>query len=379
MIMKKWMTVKGKMIYMIVLLALLTGCKKDNTDNGEIITQPAVTAPTEAATSAPTATPVPTITESVKPLTIADYYPLQADTESIYEGSGNEYAAYVQYIDYIDAANNKIQTRTNNGGTETVRVIQIKDGKISVVYIENESYIRENYMDKETAGEQEVLLMEPLVVGTKWTLPEEGERYISGTDIAIETPSGSYTAIEVTTDKAGSISKDYYAAGVGLVKSVFGEGEEAISSSLSAVNQDKPFTQMIDVFFPDADEKIYVENRTLTFYTGSDTITLLQDTLRQKSVESTRLPLISPNTTINSISLGEDNVVSVDFSASFVTDMNAGSGYEVLILQSVANTLGYYYNSNEVAITLDGNAYESGHILLAKGETWEVSETDVIR
>ena len=377
--MKKWMTVKYKMIYIIVLLVLLTGCKKENTDNGEIITQPAVTVPTETATQEPIATPIPTVTESVKPLTVFDYYPLQADTESIYEGSGNEYAAYVQYIDYIDAANNKIQTRTNNGGTETVRVIEIKDGKISIVYIENESYIRENYMEKDTTGEAEVLLMEPLVVGTKWTLPDGSERYISETDVAIETPFGSYTALEVTTESSGSISKDYYAAGVGLVKSVFGEGADEISSSLSAVNQDKPFTQMIDVFFSDADEKIYVENRTLTFYTGDDAIKVLQDTLRQKSTGSTRLPLISANTTINSISLSKDNIVYIDFSAEFVTDMNAGSGYEVLILQSVVNTLGYFYNSNEVAITLDGKAYESGHILLEKGETWEVSETDVVR
>ncbi|MGB4659425.1 MAG: GerMN domain-containing protein [Mobilitalea sp.] len=377
--MKKWITAKYRMIYIIILLVLLTGCKKDNTDNGEIITQPAVTEPTEAATQVPTATPIPTITEGVKPLTILDYYPLKADTESIYEGRGNEYAAYVKYVDYIDAANNKIQTRTSNGGTVTVRVVEIKDGKISVVYIENESYIRANYMEKENTEEVEILLMEPLVVGTKWTLPEEGERYISGTDVAIETPSGSYAALEVTTEKAGSISKDYYAAGVGLVKSVFGEGEEEISSSLSAINQNKPYVQTIDVFFPDADEKIYVENRTLTFHTGEDTVTLLQEILRQKSTESTRLPLISSNTTINSLTLDSDNILNVDFSKEFVTDMNAGSGYEALILQSVVNTLGYYFSSNEVAITLDGNPYESGHILLAKGETLEVSETDVVR
>jgi hypothetical protein len=52
--------------------------------------------------------------------------------------------------------------------------------------------------------------------------------------------------------------------------------------------------------------------------------------------------------------------------------MNAGSGYEAMVLQCVANTFGSYYNKDKVILTVEGALYESGHIKLAKGEYLEV-------
>ena len=82
---------------------------------------------------------------------------------------------------------------------------------------------------------------------------------------------------------------------------------------------------------------------------------------------------------INSLYLGDDQIVYVDFSDEFVTEMNAGSGYEQLILQGITNTLGNYYGVNKVYITLEGKPYESGHVLMKKGETFEVDMDQVVR
>ena len=59
--------------------------------------------------------------------------------------------------------------------------------------------------------------------------------------------------------------------------------------------------------------------------------------------------------------------------------MNAGAGYELLILQSITNTLGDYYGVKEVNITIDGKLYESGHILMKKGETFKVNYDKVVQ
>jgi spore germination protein GerM len=53
--------------------------------------------------------------------------------------------------------------------------------------------------------------------------------------------------------------------------------------------------------------------------------------------------------------------------------MNAGAAYESLILQSITNTLGNFYGVDEVYIMVEGKPYESGHILLKKGETLKVN------
>ena len=48
--------------------------------------------------------------------------------------------------------------------------------------------------------------------------------------------------------------------------------------------------------------------------------------------------------------------------------MNAGSGYEVMILQKLGNTFAKYYNANGIILTIEGEPYESGHILMREGK-----------
>lgn len=371
------------LVSMIILLVSFSACNKNKAN--------------ENLNATPTSSPSPIVTlppETVKDdvtsgakseedtngLKLLEYYPIQADAEYVYEGKGNEYAAFNIFTDFIDAANNKIQTRTNNGGTETIRVIEIKDGKVSVIYKINECYYRDNFMKKTaTKNETEILLMEPLIKGTEWTTPEGDKRYISAIDVEVDTPSGKYKAIEVTTAYNDSTTKDYYAPKVGLVKTVFGSGDMEVSSSLSKINTSKSYTQTIDIFYASSDEKIYTEPLTLSFKTNDITRIVLQEALRQEAVKENYLPLISTKTKINSLYLGDDQIVYVDFSVDLVNDMNVGSGYETLVLQSITNTLGNYYGVSKVYITIDSKPYESGHILMKKGETFKVNMDAVVR
>lgn len=365
-------------IIVALLFSLFGGCSKDKQSTGNISAtpspEPIVTLPPEPVKDGDTAgTDAEQNTNTLK---LEDYFPIRADTEYVYEGKGNEYASFMRTTDFVDEENNKVQTRTNNGGTETVDVIEIKNGKVTVIYTKHECYYRDNFMNNTAESEdREILLMEPLVKGTKWTLSDGRKRYISEVEVCVDTPSGNYKALEVTTESEdpGSITKDYYAPQVGLVKSVYGKGDSEISSTLSKINTDTPYTQIIDIYYPDSDEKIHVEPLTLSFRTGDATRLVLQEALGKEAVKETYLPLVSKNTKINSMYLGEDDIVYADFSADLVNDMNAGAGFETLILQSLTNTLGNYYGAKKVYITIGGKPYESGHILMKKGETFQVN------
>lgn len=311
--------------------------------------------------------------DDIDTLKLENYFPIQADTQYIYEGKGNEYAAYTVFTDFLDSVNNKVQTRTNNGGTETVRVIEVKDGKVSVLYMINECYYRDNLLEATPMEEPEILLQEPLVAGTQWTLPGGKQRFISAVDVSVETPSGTYKAIEVTTQSDDSVIKDYYAPQVGLVKSIFASGDMEVISTLKEVKTNTPFTQTIDVFYPDTDEKLHRGTLSLSFRTNDETRVLLESALRQEAQKEGYLPLVGENTVINSLYKGEDNIVHVDFSGDMTEDMNLGAGFETLVLQSITNTLGNYYGVEEVIITVDGKPYESGHILMKEGETFTVN------
>ncbi len=366
---------------MILLLVSFVGCKKNNStadqnsDNISPTTQPTVTLPPEEKTG-------DELGEAVgeqEAFTLEDYFPLEVDTEYVYEGAGNEYASYRRFNDYIDASNKKLQTRTENGGTVTVRVLQIKDGALSVVYLANESYIRNNFMNQTSEADAEVLLMEPLTKGTNWTLSDGRTRTITGEKVAITTPYGSFETLEVTTESADNTTKDYYVAGVGLVKTVFESEGMEVSSTLSTVNKNTPYKQSFTLYYPDADEKIYMVPSELTLPTGSDALTVLEEAMKKDLPKDTYLPLMSKNTKLNSLTLEEGNILHADFSREFVSEMNAGAGYELRILQSVTNTLGNYFGVTKVLITLDGMPYESGHILMREGDVLEVSMENVVQ
>lgn len=363
-------------VILLLLLVSLGGCNrnKSNSENAQLTVsptpQPVVTLPDEDTSGTDSE-------QDIETRKIEDYFPIQADTEYVYEGKGNEYASYHVFTDFVDSANNKVQTRTDNGGTESVKVIQIAEGKATVLNTVNECYYRDNLMDKSSSDEEEVLLMEPIDQGTQWTIPDGRKRNISAVDVDMTTPAGTFKAIEVTTIGEDGTTKDYYAPQVGLVKSVYGSGDLEVSSTLSKINTNTPFTQSINVYYPDKDEKIYTEPLTLSFRTNDETRLILVAALRQEAVKESYLPLISENTLINSLYRGDDNIVYVDFSKDLVKDMNLGAGFESLVLQCITNTLGIYYSTEEVYITVDGKPYESGHIQLKKGETFMVNTDQV--
>ena len=65
----------------------------------------------------------------------------------------------------------------------------------------------------------------------------EVSRSITNVKVTITTPLASYECIEVTTVGKESTIKDYYAANVGLVKTLFTSNGTEVSSSLSKIDE----------------------------------------------------------------------------------------------------------------------------------------------
>jgi spore germination protein GerM len=307
---------------------------------------------------------------------IKDYYPFKPNTKYIYEGNGMEYASYTTFVDYVK--DNRIQLRVDNGGTVVSKVIENKDGQLQVIQSKGEVYYRENLTSKEGTI-NEILLKEPLVKGTSWTLPDGKKRYISNTDIEVTTPLGTYKTIEITTEGKDYKNIDYYALNIGLVKTVYSSNDSTVTSSLSKIEENLPFVQNIKFYYPNiAEDKMYFAYKNISFNTNNITKSKFEKTFKESlgnNIES----LLGPNVKINSLYLNKDNVVYVDFSKEFTTQMNAGSGYELMILQCITNTLGEYYGVNKVYITIENKPYSSGHILMKKGEPFIVNTENSIQ
>lgn len=337
-------------IFLIMTLLILTSCNKNVTDNN----------PKNNGED-----------NTISKLTIKDYFPFAENIKYEYAGEGNEFAAYTLYVDFINK--NRIQTRENNGGTEVVRVLEYKDGQLKELFSRGETYFRENFTGTEK-NEGEILLKEPLEKGTGWTTGDNIKKTITNVDVEIKTPSGEYKAIEVTSEGGSSKTISYYAKNIGLIKVInSGEGYE-VTSTLSKIEKDAPLVQKLKVFYPDIDaDNINSESIDLLFKTNEETKDVIEKTIKGLGKDR---QILSTNVKINNLRLDND-VVKIDFSKELVTEMNAGSGYESMILQSITNTLGIYYSTEKVYITVDGKPYESGHIMMKEGEAFKVNLDNV--
>jgi len=302
---------------------------------------------------------------------LALYYPFIENIRLTYTGNGMEYASYKTTVDFIN--NNRIQLRVDNPGTTSIKVLEIKDGELRLMTSIGEAYYRDNLTTVQNAN-PEILLKEPLVKGTTWTVSDGKKRFISNKEVPISTPAGSFNCLEVTTEGKNFKELAYYSPNVGLIKTVYiGSDNFEITSTLSKIEKNTPFAQQIKFYYGDVvnDKLVYV-TKNVIFKTNDITRKIFEDLF--KEAPDKNLVTISKNTKINSLYLNStEQMVYIDFSKELMTEMNAGTSKEMVILDSVTATLGNYYNVNKIYLTVEGKPYESGHIVKAKGEPFIVN------
>lgn len=320
-------------------------------------------------------------------LKLVDYYPVLENTHYYYQGSGNEYAQYSTFVDYT--LGEKFQVREDNPGTTVAKIYELKDGVLKVLMARGENYYREDYLRNTSLinasdMKEDILLKEPLEKGNSWTTVDGLKREITGIDVKVTVPYGDFKAIEVTTTEKEGVTKDYYAKDVGLVQSKFILNKDEISSSLEKVVKDTPYTAKINFYYPNLDkDKYYFVEANVPFKTNDVTRTVLE--LAYKSSYNTGMKdlgignVLTTNTKINSLYLDKNGIVNLDITKAFITEMNAGSGYEGMLLQAMVNTFGNYYMSNKVIITTDGDNYSSGHFYFKDGEYLKTDFTDSVQ
>lgn len=356
-----------RLILFLALSLLFVGCSPERVPKNST----PVNTTQEGVIKPATATPIPA------ELKASDYFVFNKDTHKVFKGTGNEYAPYDTYVDYIK--DNIAQERLSNGGTVSVSVFRLQSGTIKRVFRQGESYHQYDYTG--STNLEEILLKEPIKIGTSWNLSDGGTRNITAIEKKIELPLGTYSALEVTTNRPDSITKDYYVKGLGHVKSEFGtlDSPDKIVSELEKVEKGVPYPQTINFYFPqfEKDRIVYV-TRKIDTYTNTEMKAIFQKELKNIPVNSDLSSTLSLNTKILNIKVeDEKGIITVDLSSEFLKEMNAGAGFESMLINSVTNTLGNYYQKDKVIITIEGKPYESGHFSMKPGEYFTVKQESI--
>lgn len=364
----------------VVILLMITACGKNKIDS------PATGAPEtpevsfeedEAEPEAPAGSAeTPMEEETGTSYLIDELFPFEEDVYRVYEGKNNEFAGYDEYVDFMEG--NRIQLRRYNGGTEIVSVLEKTDGMLVEIINRGETYYKENFLNKKPE-KNNILLKEPLRLNATW----ESDGFtseVTGVDVEVKTGIGTFKALEVTrvdNDDDTVTTVQYYVKGMGLVKTVdITEGFE-VSSTLSKMEGNAVRKKFVNFYYPNAqDERIFLYRKEISFTTNDIPKILIINAYKDLPKEA--VPVLTKNTKVNYLYLNQDGMVYLDLTKEFLQEMNAGSGYEGLILKSLANTIGDYYGVDKVMMTIDGKTYESGHIVLEKFEPLEVNYDSIV-
>lgn len=305
-----------------------------------------------------------------KYVTVKDYYPFDDNLKKTYEGIGNELASQTTFVEYLEG--NRAQIKVLSPGTVVVKVIEYENGEIREIYREEEFYHIENKISSHNQVDN-VLLKEPIKVGTSWSSPDGYKRAITGVDVDIDTPYKSFKAIEVTTQYEGNRKQmDYYVKGVGHVASIYVDEDIEIKTLLKDMSKE-PYKLNMRFYYPTANMEIVYVNREVDFNTNDEIVKIFEENMKNTGYPEL-ISVIPQSVSINSIELDRtDELVRVDFSKELLSDMDN----EVLVLKCIVNTFGSYYNVEKIYISAEGKPYDSGGFSLKEGEFFSVDYTNV--
>jgi hypothetical protein len=147
---------------------------------------------------------------------VQDYFPRKTMTKQF--SGGFENGGYKHIIDKIDK--DKVQVKQLDTATATILIYQVSENDIRLIFRNEEpdGKFKENYIGIVKPNVDEIILKSPLEVGTQWTDNSDGKYEITGINVGVKTPVGTFSTVEVTLLRGGSEVKMYYAKDFGLVK-----------------------------------------------------------------------------------------------------------------------------------------------------------------
>lgn len=305
---------------------------------------------------------------------VNEYFPIAENLYWEYEGIGNEYAGGRVDTEFI--SNNRVQFSRDNIGTVVAEVFEIDDEGIKLINSFLESYFRISYLDKEPA-EETYLLKAPVVNGNKWR-DGEIEWVIESVDEKIKVPVGEFACVKVVGRAEDMVIERYFAKGVGLVKQKYVVNkdfivEENLAKFGNAEKDNCLPEKQLEIYYPSENADKLVKDVVIEKFRTNETLAeKITARLKDKKVLGKNVKLLNVTRVIN-MDKGEE-ILRLNFSRELVTEMNAGSGYEALLIDSIVNTYGKNFGVDGVIINVEGKGYESGHFAFERDEVIKVSE-----
>ncbi|MCL2575944.1 MAG: GerMN domain-containing protein [Defluviitaleaceae bacterium] len=247
----------------------------------------------------------------------------------------------------------------------------------------------------------QVIVPEDVWLGRRWSANPMSEeetivREITGVDIEVTTPAGTFMTTEVTTyllhDDSFIVtphSRTYWAEGIGVVKDVQHEGistntedwhstEEVVRTSMLVDISHGGLSQVITLHYPDPNANPGFYQTEAHFTTNNDLMEVFNNIL-SRAAQLIFERELAANAVINSVFLNQNtqNLV-VDISNELVqtiTNFAQEEAQEERIVLAIVDTLGVLYNAAGVTITADGSPFNGNFVAFGPMDFWSIGQS----
>lgn len=305
---------------------------------------------------------------------LAAFFPIKADTLVTFTVEGFDIPGTRTIYNTYVRGNRTQRMVLATDFPPSLEIVKVGADQVSLIFGDPHHYSVEDLTDVSPAQEI-IILQAPVEVGTSWDkggLPSA----ITSVDALVETPLGTFTAVQVTTTLPdGSQERFYYAEGIGLIKSVHPNPLNTFTVTLYSIETDVPAAIPVAMLFPNiTDNVIIVEPRTLRLPTNADFVPQLAQELSTAPNPDT-LPLLPHADAINSIEIFRaQSLAHVDLNSSFREWNDLGDGTIGTVFMALTNTIGLFAEVNHVSYSIDGAPFTWGPIMLAEGEAVRVHD-----
>jgi len=299
---------------------------------------------------------------------LAGFFPLKPDTLVTFTVEGTEDPGFrTIYNTYIRGSRVQRMISATMFPPST-EIIEITDDQVRLIFGDPFHYSIED-LTGVTPSLEFVILQAPLEVGTTWNNGAEVST-ITSLDASVETPMGTFSALEVTTiTSAGFEEKYYFAEGIGLIKSVHPNPLGTFVVTIYEIETDVPANLPMIAIFPDVENNtVYGDVRFIHARTNADLLPLFAHELATAPSDG-MLPLLPDSSLINSMQIfRSESFTHVDISPAINDWQGIGDGAIYATFMALVNTIGLFTEVTHVSFSMDGEPFEWGPIYLNLGE-----------
>ncbi len=300
-----------------------------------------------------------------------DYAPYLSNQIKQYSNGNQNSATYMNYSQN-DNAQSQIQWRQQ--GAVVTQVFVIGEGQIQQVTSTTNLNPYDNVLssvDTLQTTDSQIILQEPLTVGTEWTDASNQTSEITALYDAMQTEAGVLTnVIEVTRISDDRVQKDFYAQNQGFVGRWTSESLEEPGEYWQLVSDTRNvmLTHPITLFEPDDSQTELVRQSegAFAFQTNGSLAKAFEHMFRE-------LGIIDATITVNDVYIDSQNVATIDFSPGVVAVLNNYEASEEAVIRSIVYTMGNFFQTEKVRLTVNGNGLLPNSIPYPDQGIYEVS------